>query len=90
MLQGGFPSLGLAVHSPPSAHDALDLSSATGPADAKQPFLGFWRGDAREGADLCVRQSAAGESLSQARQRSEGTGHADALASSAQVETDAS
>ena len=47
------------------------------------------RGHAGEGADLGVRQLAAGERLGQPRQRGQGTRHADLLAGRAEVEADA-
>ncbi len=83
------PGLGLPVHAPPAAHDPLDVIRGAGLADGEQPRLGFRSGNAGQRADLRIRELAAGERLSQPRQRAERARHADALAGRARIETHA-
>ena len=72
VLALGLPRLGLAIHPPPAAHDALDVRGRAGAPHREQPLFGLRRGDAGQGADLGVRQLPAGERLRQPRQRRRG------------------
>src|SRR2546425_3976339 len=50
--------LAFTVHPAPASHDALDMIRGAGTPDRQQPFLGLRRGDARQRADLGVRELA--------------------------------
>ena len=89
VLSPGLVILGLAIHATPAADDALDVLRRAGAPDGEQPSLDVWCRDAGEGADLRVRQLAAGERLGEPRQRGQGARHADLLAGRAQIEADA-
>ena len=89
VLPARFVLLRFAIHATPAANDALDVLRRAGAADREQPRLDVWRRHAGEGADLGVRQLAAGERLGQPRQRGQGPGHADLLAGRAEIEADA-
>jgi hypothetical protein len=80
VLPGGLPGLGLAVHSPPAAHDPLDVLGGAGASHRQQAFLGLRRGHARELPDLGVRQLPAGQGLGQPGQRAQGARHPHVLA----------
>jgi len=58
---GRLARLGVAIHPPPAAHDALDVLRSAGAPDAQQPLLGLRRRDASERPDLGVRELAARE-----------------------------
>ncbi len=59
----GLPSLGPPVNRPPAAHDALDVGGRTRAPHRQQASFRCRRGDAREGADLGVRELPAGKGL---------------------------
>ena len=89
VLPASLVLLRFAIHATPAADDALDVLRRAGAPDGEQPSLDVWRRDAGEGADLGVRQLAAGERLGEPRQRGQGARHADLLAGRAQIEADA-
>ena len=80
--------LGLAVHPPPAAHDALDVGSRARAAHRQQPWLGLRRGHPRQGAHLGVGQLAAGEGLGEQRQRPQRARHPHPFTGRAEVEPD--
>ncbi len=80
MLPGRLSGLGLPVHLPPAAHDALDVLGGAGPAHRQQPLLRLGGRDAGQGADLGVGEFTAGEGLGQQRQRAERARHPHVLA----------
>ena len=86
---GRLARLGVAIHPPPAAHDALDVLRSAGAPDAQQPLLGLRRRDAGERPDLGVRELAAREGTGQAGQGAERPGDAHLLARGAGVEADA-
>ncbi len=63
MLPGSLAGLGLPVHLPPAAHDALDVLGRAGAADRQQPLLRLGCGDAGQRPDLGVRELTAAERL---------------------------
>ena len=89
MLPARFVLLRFAIHATPAANDALDVLRRAGATDREQPRLDVWRRHTGEGADLGVRQLAAGERLGEPWQRREGAGHTDLLTGRAEIEADA-
>ncbi len=83
------PGFGLAVHSPPAAHDALHVAGRARAPDRQQACLRLRRRHAGQGAHLGVGQLATSEGLGQAGQCPEGARHPDSLAGGAQVEAHA-
>jgi hypothetical protein len=71
VLAGGVADLGLAVHPPPAAHDALHVLRRAGAPDRQQALLGLGCGHASQRPDLGVRQLTAREGLGQQRQPAE-------------------
>ena len=77
---------GLAVHSAPAAHDALDVAGGAGAPDCQQALFRLQCGDASQRAHLRVRELAPLQGLGQSRQACQRTRHPHALARRAQVE----
>ena len=77
MLTMSLAGLGLVVHPPPAAHDALHVLRRARTADRHEAIFRLRRGHAGQLADLRVGELAAGERLRESRQRAERAGHAD-------------
>ena len=89
MLAGCLASFGLPVDTPPASNEPLDVGGRSGLAERQQALLSLLRGDSREGAHLGIRELAASERVSHARQCRQRACDPDALARGAKVHPDA-
>src|SRR5207248_3422076 len=77
------------VATPPASNEPLDVGGRSGLAERQQALLSLLRGDSREGAHLGIRELAASERVSHARQCRQRACDPDALARGAKVHPDA-
>jgi hypothetical protein len=79
--------LGLPVHPAPAPHDLLHVRGGARVPHREQPGLRLRRGHAGQGADLGIRQHAAGQGLGETGQRRERARDPDPLPGRAQIQT---
>ena len=81
--------LGDPIDTAPAPDNTFDVAGGAGPADRQQPLLRLGRGHASQRPDLGVGELATREGGGESRERLESARHANALASSAELQPDA-